>query len=42
MQGKEWIAHLYAHVFTVEHQLRALGAEPGHNRAPNPPPLTGC
>ena len=23
MEGKQWIAHLYAHVFTVEHQLRA-------------------
>ena len=31
MRGKEWIAQLYANVFTVEHQLRGLGAEPGHN-----------
>ena len=31
MKGKEWIAQLYANVFTVEHQLRTLGAEPGHN-----------
>lgn len=34
MSGKQWIAHLYANVFTVEHQLRTLGPEPGHNRVP--------
>lgn len=28
MAGKDWIAHLYANVFTVEHQLRSLGPEP--------------
>jgi hypothetical protein len=28
MAGKDWTAHLYANVFTVEHQLRALGPEP--------------
>ena len=28
MAGKDWIAHLYANVFTVEHQLHALGPEP--------------
>jgi hypothetical protein len=33
MGGKEWIAHLYANVFTVEHQLRTLGPESGHNTA---------
>ena len=33
MAGKQWIAHLYANVFTVEHELRSLGPEPGHNRA---------
>jgi hypothetical protein len=32
MAGKHWVAHLYANVFTVEHQLRGLGPEPGHNR----------
>jgi hypothetical protein len=31
MAGKDWIAHLYANVFTVEHQLRALGPEPRHD-----------
>jgi hypothetical protein len=30
MAGKDWIAHLYANVFTVEHQLRVLGPEPRH------------
>ena len=28
MAGKDWVAHLYANVFTVEHQLRVLGPEP--------------
>lgn len=28
MAGKDWVAHLYANVFTVEHQLRAIGPEP--------------
>ena len=28
MAGKDWEAHLYANVFTVEHQLRVLGPEP--------------
>ena len=28
MTGKDWIAHLYANVFTVEHQLRTIGPEP--------------
>jgi hypothetical protein len=37
MAGKQWIAHLYANVFTVEHQLRGLGPEPGHNRASRSP-----
>jgi len=32
IEGKQWIAHLYANVFTVEHELRCLGPEPGHNR----------
>jgi hypothetical protein len=32
MEGKQWVANLYANVFTVEHQLRTLGPEPGHNR----------
>ena len=32
MAGKQWVAHLYSNVFTVEHQLRWLGPEPGHNR----------
>jgi hypothetical protein len=28
MAGKDWVAHLYANVFTVEHQLRTIGPEP--------------
>jgi hypothetical protein len=42
MKGKEWIAHLYANVFTVEHQVRVLGPEPGHNQAPKAPSLSEC
>ena len=34
MAGKDWIAHLYGNVFTVEHQLRSLGPEPRHQAAP--------
>ncbi|MFO1049660.1 MAG: hypothetical protein U1E52_17405 [Geminicoccaceae bacterium] len=34
MAGKSWVAHLYANVFTVEHQLRTIGPEPlGAKRA---------
>ena len=25
IEGKQWIANLYSHVFTVEHQRRKLG-----------------
>ncbi|MGD9510126.1 MAG: metal-dependent phosphohydrolase [Geminicoccaceae bacterium] len=35
MAGKDWIAHLYANVFTVEHQLRTMGPEP-ISRRPTP------
>lgn len=26
--GRHWIAHLYSHVFTIEHQLRRMGPQP--------------
>jgi len=28
IEGKQWIANLYSHVFTVEHRLRRLGPQP--------------
>jgi hypothetical protein len=33
MAGKDWVAHLYANVFTVEHQLRTMGPEPVNRTA---------
>lgn len=29
IQGKPWIANLYSHVFTIEHQRRRLGPHVG-------------
>jgi hypothetical protein len=39
IDGKQWIANLYSHVFTIEHERRRLGpqpgpADPGHERPP--------
>jgi hypothetical protein len=28
IEGKQWIANLYSHVFTIEHQRRRLGPQP--------------
>jgi hypothetical protein len=28
IEGKQWIANLYSHVFTIEHQLHRLGPQP--------------
>jgi hypothetical protein len=29
IEGKQWIANLYSHVFTIEHQRRRLGPHAG-------------
>jgi hypothetical protein len=29
IEGKQWIANLYSHVFTIEHQRRRLGPHVG-------------
>ena len=34
--GRHWIAHLYSHVFAIEHHLRRMGPQPGQQ--PEPPP----
>jgi hypothetical protein len=28
-EGRQWIAHLYSHVFAIEHHLRRMGPQPG-------------
>ena len=29
MEGKQWIATLYSHIFAIEHNRRQLGPQPG-------------
>ncbi len=29
IEGKQWIANLYSHVFTIEHQRKRLGPQAG-------------
>lgn len=31
IEGKQWIANLYSHVFAIEHRRRRLGPHPGRN-----------
>jgi hypothetical protein len=33
IEGKQWIANLYSHVFTIEHQRRRLGPQPAAGAA---------
>ena len=33
VEGKQWIATLYSHVFAIEHRCRRLGPHPGANEA---------
>jgi len=29
MEGKQWIANLYCHIFAIEHDRRRIGPQPG-------------
>ena len=29
MEGKQWIAMLYCHIFAIEHNRRRMGPQPG-------------
>ena len=33
MEGKQWTATLYSHIFAIEHNRRRMGPHPGSNRA---------
>jgi hypothetical protein len=34
MEGRQWVANLYSHVFAIEHERRRIGPHRGGNRAP--------
>jgi hypothetical protein len=36
IEGKQWIANLYSHVFTIEHQRRRLGPHVASAKASMP------
>ena len=36
IEGKQWIANLYSHVFTIEHQRRRLGLHLGAKAGERP------
>jgi hypothetical protein len=36
IEGKQWIANLYSHVFTIEHQLHRLGPQPESDSGSTP------
>ena len=41
VEGRRWVANLYAHVFAIEHDRRRMGPHPGSPESPTlPPPLT--
>ena len=35
IEGKQWIANLYSHVFAIEHARRRLGPQPGSDGGGN-------
>jgi hypothetical protein len=34
MEGKQWIATLYCHIFAIEHNRRRMGPQPGPSQQP--------
>jgi hypothetical protein len=34
MEGRQWVANLYSHVFAIEHDRRRIGPQRGSNRLP--------
>ena len=30
MEGRQWTATLYSHIFAIEHNRRSMGPQPGH------------
>jgi hypothetical protein len=34
MEGRQWVANLYSHVFAIEHDRRYMGPHLGGNQSP--------